>query len=101
MAIVKMKKFHLLALNSHREKLLRDLQVFRNIQFEDICGEEDFSDQDLDSFKRPDVDGTVADFDEEIAKSNYVIDLISKYAKQETGFKALMKGLPNVTFEEL
>jgi len=101
MAIVKMKKFHLLALNSHRENLLRDLQVFRNIQFEDICEEEDFGDKELESFKRPDVDGVVASFDDEIAKSNYVIDLVSRYAKQDTGFKALMKGLPNLTFEEL
>ena len=101
MAIVKMKKFHLLALNSHRETLLRNLQVFRNIQFEDVCEEEDFSDQSLGSFKRPKVDEMVAMYDEEISKSNYVIDLVSKYAKTDKGLKALMKGLPNLTFEEL
>ena len=78
MAIVKMKKFHLLALNSHRETLLRNLQVFRNIQFEDVCEEEDFSDQSLGSFKRPKVDEMVAMYDEEISKSNYIIDLVSK-----------------------
>lgn len=101
MAIVKMKKFHLLALNSHRETLLRNLQVFRNIQFEDVCEEEDFSDQSLGSFKRPQVDEMVAMYDEEISKSNYVIDLVSKYAETDKGLKTLMKGLPNLTFEEL
>lgn len=101
MAIVKMKKFHLLALNYHREKLLRDLQVFRNIQFEDISEEEDFDGQGLESFKRPRVDEMIADFDEEISKCNYVIDIVSKYVDNETGLKALVKGLPNLTFEEL
>ncbi|MFR4807557.1 MAG: hypothetical protein ACLT9Y_00250 [Peptostreptococcus anaerobius] len=52
---------------------MRNLQVFRNIQFEDVCEEEDFSDQSLESFKRPQVDEMVAMYDEEISKSTILL----------------------------
>ena len=101
MAIVKMKKFHLLVLDSYREELLRELQIFRNIQFEDVCGVEDFEDEDLLRFKRISVDSEISEFEDKMNQCTYAIDLIGKYTPQIKGLKALMEGLPNYTFEEM
>lgn len=101
MAIVKMKKFHLLALDSNREKLLRELQIFRNIQFEDVCDVEDFEDKSLLSFQKPVVDSQVSEFEDSMNKCLYVIDLITKYTPPISGLKSLIEGLPNYTFEEM
>ncbi|MEG0250685.1 MAG: V-type ATP synthase subunit I [Peptostreptococcus sp.] len=101
MAIVKMKKFHLLALDSHREKLLRELQIFRNIQFEDVSNVEDFEDEGLLSFQKPIVDSQVSEFEDRMNQCLYIIDLISKYTPPISGLKSLIDGLPNYTFEEM
>lgn len=101
MAIVKMKKFHLLVLNSYREKLLRELQIFRNIQFEDVCELQNFEEEDLLSFKRIPVDEEVSKYEDQMNQCTYAIDLIGKYSTQIAGLKALIKGLPNYTFEEM
>ncbi|CAK7036634.1 MAG: hypothetical protein PEPC_01554 [Peptostreptococcus russellii] len=101
MAIVKMKKFHLLALDSQRERLLRELQIFRNIQFEDVCDVEDFEDEDLQSFKKPIVESQLSEYDDIMNQCLYVIDLVSKYTPPISGLKSLIDGLPNYTFEEM
>ena len=101
MAIVKMKKFHLLALDSQRERLLRELQIFRNIQFEDVCDVEDFENEDLQSFKKPIVESQLSEYDDIMNQCLYVIDLVSKYTPPISGLKSLIDGLPNYTFEEM
>ncbi len=101
MAIVKMKKFHLLVLNSYREKLLRELQIFRNIQFEDVCEVENFESEDLLQFKRISVEEEISKYEDQMNQCTYAIDLIGKHATQLTGLKALIEGLPNYTFEEM
>ncbi|WP_317316340.1 V-type ATP synthase subunit I [Peptostreptococcus russellii] len=101
MAIVKMKKFHLLVLNSYREKLLRELQIFRNIQFEDVCEVENFESEDLLRFKRIAVEEEISKYEDQMNQCTYAIDLISKHTTQLTGLKALIEGLPNYTFEEM
>ncbi|WP_243155121.1 V-type ATP synthase subunit I [Peptostreptococcus canis] len=101
MAIVKMKKFDLLVLESYREKLLRELQIFRNIQFEDVKDIEDFEDKSLERFKKPIVEEYISNLDENMNKSIYAIELISKYAPTVSGLKSLKEGLPNYTFVEM
>lgn len=101
MAIVKMKKFHLLVLNSYRKELLRELQIFRNIQFEDVCEVENFESEDLLQFKRISVEDEISKYEDKMNQCTYAIDLIGKHATQLTGLKALIEGLPNYTFEEM
>lgn len=101
MAIVKMKKFHLLVLDSYREKLLRELQLFRNVQFEDTKDVVDFSDEGLSRFERPKTEDEISKLDDDINRCNYVIDLISKYDPQVSPLKGLIDGLPNYTFEQM
>ncbi|MBS9776072.1 MAG: hypothetical protein KGV57_03165, partial [Fusobacterium sp.] len=101
MAILKMKKFHLLVLNSKREKLLRELQIFRNIQFEDSCKTQDFKDEKIEKFKKIDIEQELIKYDETLNKVSSVIDFVTKYSSPISGIKDVMKGLPNYTFEEL
>lgn len=101
MAIVKMKKFNLLILNAYRENLLRELQLFRNVQFEDAVDVEDFSQESLSRYKKPAIEEDLSYIDEVMNKCNYGIDLIGKYAPSLSGLKALIAGLPNYTFEEM
>lgn len=101
MAIVKMKKIHLLVLNSDRENLLRELQIFRNIQFEDVKDVEDFSSESLSKFEDLRIEDAISKIDDEISRTSYVIDLISKYTPEISGIKSLIEGLPNYTFEQM
>lgn len=102
MAIVKMKKFRLLVLDPHRDELLRQLQLFRNIQFEDVTKEEEFKDEGVSAFyKDIFVDSKLSEYDEKTNKCVYAIDLISKYSPKSSGLKALREGLPNYTFEQM
>ncbi len=101
MAIVKMKKFHLMLLNSYRENLLRELQIFRNIQFEDVCEVDDFESQDLLKFKRIAIEDEISKYEDQMNQCTHAIDLIGKHTSQLTGIKALIEGLPNYTFEEM
>lgn len=101
MAIVKMKKFHLLVLDSYREELLRELQIFRNVQFEDVRDVENFEDEDLLRFSKIPVDEEVSKIEDKMNQCTYAIDLIGKYTPQIGGLKGLIEGLPNYTFEEM
>lgn len=101
MAIVNMKKFNLLVLQSHREELLRELQLFRSVQFEDVKEVAEFDEELLSRFKTIDFDDTISSYDEKLNKCTYAIDLISKYSPSVSGIKGLIRGLPNFTFEEM
>lgn len=96
MAIVKMKKFNLMILDSHKERLLRGLQVFRNVQFEEY---NDFKD---DTFLSDiDIVGEQKTMEDIMSKCNYVIDLVSKYSPTLPTLKQFILGLPNYTYEEM
>lgn len=101
MAILKMKKFNLLVLNNKREELLRELQIFRNIQFEDSCKSQDFKTEKFERFKKIDIEQKLIKYDEILNKVSSVIEFVTKYGSPISGIKDVIKGLPNYTFEEL
>src|SRR3712207_3555523 len=101
MAIVNMKKFNLLVLESNREELLRELQIFRSVQFEDSKEVEEFDEELISKFGRPNFEDDVSEYDEKINRCNYAIELISKHSPVISGLKSLIKGLPNYTFDEM
>lgn len=102
MAIVKMKKFNLFVLDTHKDELLRQLQLFRNVQFEDVVEEGDLENVEIkDCYSRISVDDKLSELEEKINKCNYSIDLINKYSAKSSALKDLIKGLPNYTFEEM
>lgn len=98
MAIVKMKQFHLLALESQKDELLRRLQIFRNVEFKQSFE----ADEEVgEKLHRENTDKTVSMYVEEINKCSRAIETVQKYVPSETGLKAFIKGLPNYTFDEM
>lgn len=94
MAIVKMKNFHLLALKTDKDELLRNLQIFKNVDFDQV-------DEEINGLEDIDVVKEVEELDNLINHSQFAIDYINKYYPKIGGLKALKEGLPNLTFSEL
>lgn len=94
MAIVKMKKFHLMAMNTDRDELLRRLQIFRNVQFKDVEFDEETL-KDIDTGRESE------DAELVINHCKYALDHINKYCPRSSGLKDIYYGLPNLTFNEL
>ncbi|MDO5695906.1 MAG: V-type ATP synthase subunit I [Eubacteriales bacterium] len=100
MAIVEMKKFHLLALKSDKEELLRRLQIFRNVQFNDIASEEHRTETYAALAPVKAVEA-YNEADTALTRCEYCLNQLGKYYPEKGGFKALKEGLPNLTFSEL
>lgn len=94
MAIVKMNQFHLMALKSDKDEVLRGLQYFRNVDFYEIS--DDY--ENLDSI---DINPETDEIDSLITKCQNSIEHINRYYPKKGGISALKEGLPNLTFKEL
>lgn len=101
MAIVKMKKFNLFVPNSHLDNVLRKLQIFRNIQFKKIENRDMVMENIKDNLNEADVEANIYYIEDEISKSEYITDSISKYKQHTPILKSMIDGLPNYTFKEL
>lgn len=99
MAILKMEKFHLIILNKKREELLREFQIFRNIEFSKTILDE--NENKLKKFDKIDIEKKIEEYDETLNKINTVLEFVTKYDSNVSSFKETLKGLPNYTFEEL
>lgn len=99
MAIVKVEKFHLLVPETTKESLLRDLQVFRNVEFtnQPLDEEDEYAERLTKNFDRE----KISELDEYLDKCRYDIRLMTKYSSQTGGLKAMKEGLVNLTFQEL
>ncbi len=98
MAIVKMSNFNLFAFDSERDVLLKELQNFGYVHFNNLENKEDLIEEGL---KIAASSGNIGQVDEEISKIKYAIDIFSKYFEKEPGLKGMMKGRDNVNFEDL
>lgn len=98
MAIVKMSKFSLFALDSHREELLHELQKFEYVHFDDLNQDESLKELGLESVEIPE---SVVAVDEDITKAKYIIDILSQYDSRQTGIMAMKEGLETFTIQEL
>lgn len=94
MSIVKMKKFHLLALKSDKDELLRRLQIFRNVEFSKV---------ETDSVGISDIEvkEELNRVETDINHCKYCLDIANKYYPKKSGFAAIKKGMLNLTFSEL
>ncbi len=94
MAIVRMKKFHLLAHKADKDKLLRNLQIFRNVQFSQV-------DSDNEAISEVKYQDELTEIEQKLSFCKYALDHMSKYYPKSSGLKEMYIGLPNLTFEEL
>ncbi len=98
MSIVKMSKFNLLAFNYDRTNLLKELQDFEFVHFNNLTKTEN---EDINSLEQVVVDSEVEAITDELGKVTWSIDLLSKYKEKEGMIKSLKEGLPSYTFDEI
>lgn len=96
MAIVKMAKFNLLVFNEQTDDLLKKLQDFNYVHFNDLKVDENenYIKEVINSQK-------ISDIDQEIQKANFAIELLEKYKESEKGLEKLKKPTPSFTLGEL
>ncbi|EPY2277430.1 V-type ATP synthase subunit I [Clostridium sporogenes] len=102
MAIVKMNKFTLLAFESHKEKLLEELQSFEGVQFinlqNDALIEEDESLKLLD---KDSVGSKYSEYAANLSKLKFVLDFLEEYVTQASGLKALLQDKKSLSYSTL
>lgn len=102
MAIVKMNKFTLLAFESHKEKLLEELQSFEGVQFinlqNDALIEEDESLKLLD---KDSVGSKYSEYAANLSKLKFVLDFLKEYVTQASGLKGLLQDKKSLSYTVL
>ena len=102
MAIVKMNKFTLLAFESQKKELLKELQKsslveFINLQDENFLqNNEEFSDLGKD-----DSGTTYGDCEEELLLAKGTLAYLREFVPQQSGLKAMKEGKKELTAQEL
>ncbi|RVU53937.1 V-type ATP synthase subunit I [Anaerosphaera multitolerans] len=95
MAIVKMSKFNLFTFDSDRSHLLKKLQKFNEVHFNDLeSGEDDY-------LTEISVSDLSIELDSEIAKAKWAIDLLKDFVEKKGMVEALKEGNKNLTLKEL
>ena len=98
MSIVKMSKFNLLVFNYDRENLLKELQKFQFVHFNDLTKTED---EDINALEKVLIDTKANAVSEELTRVNWAINLLSNYKEKESLIANLKEGVPTYTFDEI
>lgn len=104
MSMVKMSKFNLLAFDYDRSRLLKELQEFEYVHFNNLNDEkvqsvEEVSGNELLERVVPDTELLQAQ--EELQRVSWAIELLSKYEEKKSKLKAMKDGVQNYSFEEI
>ena len=99
MAIVKMKKFTLFAFEKEKEALLKSLQRFEGVQFQDLQNQ--LENEEMSFLKSAAVDKDILEIETELSKINFSLDFLNPYIKKPSGLTALKQGKKSISFEEL
>lgn len=104
MSMVKMSKFNLLAFDYDRSRLLKELQEFEYVHFnnlndEKVQGVEEISGNELLERVVPDTELLQAQ--EELQRVSWAIELLSKYEEKKPKLKAMKEGVRNYSYEEI
>ena len=102
MAIVKMNKFTLLTFESKKEKLLRKLQGFSNVEFINLQDENLLeANEELKSLSKDEIDSSIVKYEEDLSKAKNTLDFLINYIPKKSGLKALEDDKENLTIDEL
>ncbi|HHX70893.1 MAG TPA: V-type ATP synthase subunit I [Gallicola sp.] len=93
-----MSKFNLLAFNYDRSNLLKELQDFEFVHFNNLSKSDE---EKFESLEQVIVDNEVNAVNEELTKVNWSIDLLSKYKEKDGMLKSLKEGVATYSFEEI
>lgn len=102
MAIVKMNKFTLLAFESEKQSLLKELQSLEGVQFINLQDDELInSKEELQGLKKDDVDSEYVEYEENLSKVRFALDFLKPYIKPQGMIQGLLSGKEEVSYEEL
>lgn len=102
MAIVKMNKFTLLAFESHKDKLLEELQKFEGVHLINLQDEELIEKQvELKNLEKDTMNSKYPEYEENLAKVKFTLDFLRKYVPEKSGIKTLIEGKSILSFSEL
>ncbi len=100
MAIVKMNKFTLLALESEKSKLLERLQTFEGVQFINLQNEEE-KDETLKELSEVTTDSSYTEYGENLSKIKFAIDFITPYSKKESALNSFLSDKREISYNDL
>lgn len=102
MAIVKMNKFTLLAFESHKEKLLEELQSFEGVQFINLQNDALIeADESLKLLDKDSVGSKYSEYAANLSKLKFVLDFLKEYVTQASGLKGLLQDKKSLSYTEL
>ncbi len=96
MAIVKMEKFNLLSFKEDRDVLLKKLQEFDYVHFNDlkVDEDEDYIEEVLNS-------KSILDVDNRISKTNFAIGLLDEYTEKKSSIDQLKEEIKKYSLKEI
>lgn len=102
--MLKMSKFNLLAFDYDRSRLLKELQEFEYVHFNNLNDEkvqevEEVAEDNL--LKRVVPDAELLKAQEESQRVSWAIELLSKYEEKKSKLKAMKEGVQNYSYDEI
>jgi V/A-type H+-transporting ATPase subunit I len=102
MAIVRMNKFTLVAFEAQKNKILKKLQVFGEVEFINLQSKRlEEENETLSFFEEDVINSSARDIEDNLSKLRTAIELLKNYIPKESGFKALKEGKLSLLYEEL
>ncbi|WP_125153831.1 V-type ATP synthase subunit I [Clostridium rectalis] len=101
MAIVKMKKFSLLVLESKKNELLENLQKFSKVQFINLQDNFEENEEFKNLLNKDSNAKATSDLENKQAKVGFAIGIISKYGELNKSFKDIFKEKKSLSYCEL
>lgn len=104
MSMLKMSKFNLLAFDYDRSRLLKELQEFEYVHFNNLNDEkvqevEEVAEDNL--LKRVVPDAELLKAQEESQRVSWAIELLSKYEEKKSKLQAMKEGVQNYSYDEI
>ncbi len=97
--MVKMSKFNLLAFDYDRSSLLKQLQDFEYVHFNDLNKTKDEEKESI--LKKVIPDSTLLGVQEDLQRANWSIETLSKYVEKKPKLQELKEGVRSYSYEEI
>lgn len=102
MAIVKMNKFTLLAFESEKQALLKEIQNLEGVEFINLQNEELInSKEELQGLQKDNIDSQYGEYEENLSKVRFALDFLKPYVKPEGMIQGLLSAKTEVSYDEL
>lgn len=102
MAIVKMNKFTLIAFEENKDRILKKLQAFGEVEFIDLQSKRLEEEQGALNFLQEDVvNSSAKDIEDNLSRLRPAIDFLKNFVPKESALKGLKEGKPTFSYEDL